>query len=127
MKMLSQQELITMAKAHGLFEQSPEVNFEPVNRAGQDTATKGLPAYAADVTDEKGKRREIMIRRLRKILLANRQRVAETTFRQAYHTSLHRDVIHESLKGEKTKMLDRLKDLGDKPEYWNLSASDAAH
>jgi hypothetical protein len=69
MKILTNEELITMAKAHGLLGEQEE----PINRTGQDTATRNLPPYDAD---KKRKWREVMMRRLHKILQAHRERLA---------------------------------------------------
>jgi hypothetical protein len=69
MKILNNEELIAMAKAHGLLAEQAE----PINRTGQDTATNNLPPYDAD---KKREWREVMMRRLHTILDAHRERLA---------------------------------------------------
>lgn len=69
MKIPTNEELIALAKAHGLLAEQNE----PINRTGEDSATKNLPPYDAD---KKRKWRAIMMCRLHKILQAHGERLA---------------------------------------------------
>lgn len=141
MTSLTDKQMIEIAMNCGLMEQSgsPEIAEDaiPVNRTGGDTQTTGLPPYASD--EESRKRRQILIRRLHKLLRQGDERIRKYEVRKTLDgqfpetdyvglTGIHSEqaLTEDSLRSEKSRMLDRLR-LLDKPEYWNLSANDAAN
>src|ERR1700746_81765 len=97
MMRLTDKDLIRLAIQSGMI--SEQQTAEPINRTGDDTQTRELPAYEAG-DEERHKHRQTLVRRLRKLLRQRGERLARLELRNAM-----REALAEALKDERNAMM----------------------